>query len=271
MKLKYFGTAAAEGFPGMFCQCDTCMRAKLAGGKNLRTRSQALVNDKLLIDLCPDMLMHIYNYGLNVHEIENILITHCHADHLLESNLQNAYTRYATLNKERTINVYSSGYTIAHIKDINCDRVRCVELFESKSLTADGICITPLAAEHDKGIQPFIYDLCELSSGKRLLYAHDTSIFPAQTWEYMKNKKPYYNFVSLDCTCAISASSPRHLNFNEAVAVKEKMLNMGVTDGKTVFVLNHFSHNGGATYDEMVPIAQKQGFLVSYDTMEIEF
>ncbi|HBJ10614.1 MAG TPA: carbon-phosphorus lyase, partial [Ruminococcaceae bacterium] len=38
MKFQYLGTAAAEGFPGMFCSCDTCEKARKAGGRNIRTR-----------------------------------------------------------------------------------------------------------------------------------------------------------------------------------------------------------------------------------------
>lgn len=28
MKLKYFGTAAAEGVPALFCKCDLCQEAR---------------------------------------------------------------------------------------------------------------------------------------------------------------------------------------------------------------------------------------------------
>ena len=51
MKFRYLGTAAAEGWPAVFCNCDNCMRAKKAGGRNLRTRSQAIINDDLLLSL----------------------------------------------------------------------------------------------------------------------------------------------------------------------------------------------------------------------------
>ena len=45
----------------------------------------------------------------------------------------------------------------------------------------------------------------------------------------------------------------------------------GVADDNTVFVLNHFSHNGGkVTYDEFVKIAAEQDFEISYDGMEVE-
>ena len=45
----------------------------------------------------------------------------------------------------------------------------------------------------------------------------------------------------------------------------------GLADEKTVVVLNHFSHNGGQTYDEMLSEAQKHGFIISYDGLELEF
>ena len=54
MQLHYLGTAAAEGFPGLFCDCDTCRRARAEGGRSLRTRSQALIDGRLLIDLPAD-------------------------------------------------------------------------------------------------------------------------------------------------------------------------------------------------------------------------
>ena len=51
MKVTFLGTAAAEGFPAVFCNCRFCKEARVLGGKNLRTRSQSIVNDDLLIDL----------------------------------------------------------------------------------------------------------------------------------------------------------------------------------------------------------------------------
>ncbi len=49
MKIKYLGTAAAEGIPAIFCECKICKKARELGGKNIRTRSQALINDDLFI------------------------------------------------------------------------------------------------------------------------------------------------------------------------------------------------------------------------------
>ncbi|NLA76424.1 MAG: hypothetical protein GX851_01095 [Clostridiales bacterium] len=53
--------------------------------------------------------------------------------------------------------------------------------------------------------------------------------------------------------------------------MRERFLAMGLADEKTVFCLHHFSHNGGIIHDDLVPLAQAQGFEVSYDTAEFEF
>ena len=58
MKLTYLGTAAAEGFPAVFCNCKYCAEARKLKGKNIRTRSQGMINDDLLIDLPADTYHH---------------------------------------------------------------------------------------------------------------------------------------------------------------------------------------------------------------------
>ena len=61
------------------------------------------------------------------------------------------------------------------------------------------------------------------------------------------------------------------MNLERCVALRDKLKEIGVADENTVFVLHHFSHNGGnAVYDDFSKIAAEHNFLVSYDGMEIE-
>ena len=78
MKIKYLGTAAHEGLPAVFCQCDNCKKARKSGGKNLRTRSQALINDDLLIDLNMDTHVHTLMYGIDLSQIHHCLMPAAH-------------------------------------------------------------------------------------------------------------------------------------------------------------------------------------------------
>jgi len=51
VRVRFPGTAAADGYPNPSCACDNCQQAREAGGKNLRPSSALLVNDDLLSDL----------------------------------------------------------------------------------------------------------------------------------------------------------------------------------------------------------------------------
>ena len=44
MKITYLGTGAAEGVPALFCNCDTCRTVRALGGREIRSRTQILVD-----------------------------------------------------------------------------------------------------------------------------------------------------------------------------------------------------------------------------------
>lgn len=279
MKLKYYGTSAAEGFPGIFCECEFCKRARALGGKNLRSRSQALVDSGLLIDFPPDTLYHAYAFGLPLHKIKNLIITHTHADHLYENDFAQRKETYCFFDgDEFPLNIYGSMPTLDKISRTiqlaNAAKQARWELFELLPFKTSDIGnhkVTPLKAYHDFKILPYIYDI-ENNQNKRLLYAHDTGVFPDETWEYLEKEKPYYNLVSLDCTSGIMPMNyDTHMNVERACIVKDRLFKQGNADSNTIFVLNHFSHNGGAVYDDFAPVAAEKGFVTSYDGLEIEF
>ena len=54
MKLKYYGTGGGAGIPEIFCDCRVCRHAREVGGKDIRTRSQAVIDDKISIDFPVD-------------------------------------------------------------------------------------------------------------------------------------------------------------------------------------------------------------------------
>lgn len=54
MRVRFMGSAAGDAWPAPWCDCEACERARQAGGKNLRTRSGALIDDDVKIDLGPD-------------------------------------------------------------------------------------------------------------------------------------------------------------------------------------------------------------------------
>jgi phosphoribosyl 1,2-cyclic phosphate phosphodiesterase len=131
--------------------------------------------------------------------------------------------------------------------------------------------ITPLKADHDRSQNCVIFIIED--GEKKLLYGNDTGYFPDETWEYLaKNhtEGKAFDYVSLDTTSGMEECRHGHMGINCTVEVKERLIETGAADGNTVFCLNHFSHNGQKIYDELIPIAEKLGFIVSYDGMEVE-
>lgn len=80
MKLTFNGTAAAEGFPALFCECRYCQKARELGVKNIRTRTSCLIDDQYLIDFPPDTYMHVLYGKLKLSKIRHIIVTHSHED-----------------------------------------------------------------------------------------------------------------------------------------------------------------------------------------------
>ena len=275
MKLKYLGTAAAEGIPGMFCNCRVCRNALKIRGKEIKTRSQALLDDKLLIDFPADTYMHILNHGLDLRNIHNVIITHSHSDHFYPNDFWCRFEGIAYDIVEEPLNIYvtEAGYNKALCQlgeDMNETRVKFHKIAPFEPFDVEDYHIIPLAADHDSTSNPVIYIIEK--GEKSLLYAHDTGIFPDSTWDYLEKYNKKFELISLDCTGMAQKNWRRsHLCLNTDKEVYDRLTEIGVCDKNTIVYVNHFSHNGMLTHKELVAEAEKYGFLVTYDSLEVVF
>ena len=273
MNLKFLGTAAAEAMPALFCECENCKKARTLGGKNVRTRSQAIIDGKLLIDFPCDTYHHILQNNIDLSQINHLFITHSHQDHFYPEDLACLNMGFSHPAQNYVLTVYGS-------QDIECDMQNIIpqtngqltykKIEPFKPFKVLDYTVTALKAYHGTE-HPYIY---LVSDGKKtLLYAHDTDYFLDETWDYLIKTKPHINLVSLDCTnCTLDHGDYYgHMGIDENVKCRDKLLELGLIDNNTKVIVNHFSHNGtNSVYDEMVPIAKKHSFLVSYDSMQIE-
>ena len=278
MKLKYLGTAAAEAVPAPFCECEVCENARAKGGRNIRTRSQALVDDRILIDFCADTYLHTLRDNIKLCCIDACIITHNHSDHLYPNELfcrekcashmktEKRFEMYGAYDSAETVKRDYAGYD--RLVERNQFAFHTVKPFEP-FLVGD-YKITGLRADHGTEC-PLIYVIEK--DGRAMLYAHDTGIFPEETWEYLASSGLCFDLVSYDCTNVLLYDFPNrgHMGLGGDAEVRERLQAMGLIHEKTVHVVNHFSHNGLAGYEELVPVAWEKGFLVSYDGMEVEF
>lgn len=278
MKIQYLGTAAAEGVPGIFCECENCKRTKQLGGKNIRTRSQALIDSKILVDFPADTYMHYLKWNIPLEKIKTCIITHSHMDHLYPIEIEMRINGYAHISSGKPLTFYSaeSGYEMLKSvvekyniseNDIVLKLVKPFAPFE-----AEGYGIMPIKATHDEKSTPVIYAIEK--DGKSLLYANDTSELCDESMECLRKVQKPFDVISLDCTQANDPIVPYvgHLNLNKCIVLRDEFIKDGIADENTKVVLNHFSHNGSdVVYDDFVKIAGEKGFITAYDGMILEF
>ena len=272
MKLQYLGTAAAEGIPALFCNCAVCQNARLKKGKEIKTRSQAILDDTLLIDFPADTYMHALQNGLRLFDIHTLLITHCHADHLYERDFWCRNPNVAHNIAEKPLAVYATAAGCKKIRAmsvIDPHRVAVHEIQPFVPFEAEDCRILPLKADHDPATDPVFYIIEK--GEKNLLYAHDTGWFPEESWQFLATYTRKFDFVSLDCTCVFQEYRNGHMGLNACRDTYAQLTQMGLCDGKTVVCLNHFSHNGNATHEQLAAEAEKSGFLVAFDGMTVNF
>jgi phosphoribosyl 1,2-cyclic phosphate phosphodiesterase len=268
MKIHFLGTAAAEGFPAIFCRCAHCINARLLGGNNIRTRSSAIIDDVLKIDLPPDTLHHVLRDGIDLCKVKNVFITHTHSDHLLASELEMRMTGYSH-GCDHPLQVYGSEAVMRKCQEAvpepGSDLIfRLVRPFET--IETDIAKVTPLLANHDPAEICFIYYIEK--DGKKLLYGHDTGWFPEQTWAWLEGKK--LDLAILECTNGLLPFTGGHLNVATVLEIRDLFIQKSILEPQSKVVVTHFSHNIGLLHDDLTSIFHPHGIDVAYDGMLLE-
>src|SRR5262249_24972911 len=159
----------------LFCACEVCRRSRKLGGKNLRSRSSALINGELKVDLPPDTLHHVLTQGLDLTEIKYLVFTHAHDDHLAARELQYMSSIFVPAPITAPLAVFGPCDVIDRIgslPELDSLPLGICCLRPWKTLLVDSYSITPILAQHDPGQTCFNYLLSD--GEKTLLYATDT-------------------------------------------------------------------------------------------------
>jgi len=271
MRLKFLGTAAAEGWPALFCECDACVRAGTLGGKNVRTRSSCLIDDTYMVDFSADTYMHKLMYNLKLSRVEHIFVTHSHYDHFYPHDFKIRIEGFAYIKNKAVLNVYGNSDVKKRFDNalgsMNIKDTVSYNLVEPfKYFKAGEALVMPLPASHSKAENCFIY-IIEIDK-KVLLYGHDSGYYKEEVWNEISKHK--FNGVILDCTSGPTSQRDYHMGIITDGEIKERMLKIGSANDQTKFIINHFSHNINMMHNEIVKIAEPYNFIVSYDGFDIE-
>lgn len=279
MKIKYYGTGAGAGIPEIFCSCRVCSHARENRGKNIRTRSQAVIDGKLSIDYPVDTFLHTVYGGLDMTKINHILITHNHHDHFFTNDVISRYQGikepiYFYCSKEsgaelkKLAEAREEQFHTGKIERTDDCRVVVIELNMFTPVKILDYTVTPLRARHAEHLNSMIYII--RSENKNILWAHDTGKFPADTVEYLKNSGIVFDFISLDCTLKRNAQiTGAHMDLDWCVEMTELLRENGNVNDNTKVVLSHIGHLVERTHDELQKEADDFNMTVAYDGMSV--
>jgi phosphoribosyl 1,2-cyclic phosphate phosphodiesterase len=272
MKITILGSAAAEGYPGLFCDCENCRTAREKGGKDLRARAAVLVNDDLLIDFGPDLLAAALRYNIELTRLRLLLVTHFHGDHWYSENLmfRHQWFRATELSE---LHIIANTRLNSEIEAL-CNYHRIVKedlvikttiLEPFAALQADSYHIRALPAEHNPDTDPLIYTISQ--DGIRLIYASDTGLLAEPTWQALCGYKA--NLLIMEMTMG-ELSGEHHMGRQNFLTTVDRMRKEGTISDDCQTIANHFSHHCTPPHDELEKELAALGIIAAYDGLSIE-
>lgn len=267
MKVKLLGTGAANGIPGLFSQDRVSQFALKHGGKEIRTRSSAELDGVLKIDFPPDIFEQVHRFHCNPADWMAVVFTHSHEDHFALDQFQ--YQLYPfTEHLFSPFTIYGNSAICKKL-----DSAYPAWPFETK-LTQSFVpfevgdyLITPIAAFHDasEDCQNLIFE----KDGKRFLYATDTGVWEAPTWQVLAGKQ--LDAIVIECTEGFKKTSYcGHLDIRLVGETLRRLRDSGALKPGARVVTTHHSSGGEGTHEELSEALAKFGAEPGYDGMEFE-
>ncbi len=269
VKLQVLGTAAAEGWPAPFCECEACQEARRRGGANLRSRSGALLDDDFKIDFSADTLCQMQRARRSLAQLRTLVFTHQHSDHVVPGELQWMWKPFTQTPFSQPLAIYGNAQVLGMLHPMLGSRDD-VELFKLKpfraATTPTGDTILPLPAQHVEGAL-----VLRISRGdKHLFYGHDSGFYPPETLEALSDGTPL-DIALFDCTNGGAfCDNKTHMGIDGVAHMARELRQRGAVTEKTRLIATHFSHNGGLLHEELVRACLPHGIEVAFDGMVLE-
>ena len=269
MNLFFLGTAAAEGYPGIFCNCAACNQARALGGRNLRLRSALLVNEDLLIDFGPDLLAAAQRFNRNLSRVRTGLVTHGHSDHFYLMNFEMRGGSFTGDLPIPTLDLFAPRDVTATLEQAAPDlaelhlRTHPIQAFERWN--HGGYAFQAFHAYHAIGHHEAVF--YSISDGRHaVLYATDTGSFPQDTWDALKGQS--FDVVILEETLG-DGTYDQHLGFTGFLEHVQRMRAEGMLREGGRVIAHHFSHSGNPPYEQLAAFFAPHEVEVAYDGLEI--
>ena len=279
---EFWGTSAAEGIPAPFCRCAVCEEARKLGGKHRRLRSCFRLSDKIMLDLGADAVVQSIKYG-DITDIEHVLVTHTHDDHLnphmlMEAMWSKAYRKtlhyYFTEDSFKIVQHWRENPWILKGKVPEWEAEGIVAFHQlrfGETYQIDDVKVTPCRGNHKGNVEPCsaMY-LVELPDGRKLFYGLDSGEYFPETIEALKQVKIDI-FVSEATGGVREGTHPHHMYLRDVRKLIGQLYEQGTLHDESIVYLTHINH--GSSHTQMVDGTKALQFpvktVVAWDGLRI--
>ncbi len=284
MEFMFLGTSAGEQYPGFWCRCANCEKARRLGGRNIRKNSSAWIAPDTMLDFGFEIFMQAERFGVPVIDTKYILITHSHEDHLYPfmiawramkpglvlppppSAVGPRFSEIGLLqvfgNKAACASV--NKWVGSRLKECN---VEVVELLPFQPREIGPMRVTPVLANHPDHSGPGFNYIIE-RAGRTVLYALDTGWFPPETQAEIEKHR--YDLAVIEGTFGNGAESEGHMNFRKLLMARRLFEERSLLKPGAKFCATHIAPHWTPVHDEIAPAMAEKGITIAYDGLRID-
>lgn len=267
MTVRLLGTGGADGIPNPYCDCAVCSRARVERGREIRTRSAALVDDTIKVDLCPETSWQLLRDGLTALDWSALVFTHSDPDHFALDELQ--YCLFPFVSRDMApFPIYANDTICCHIEaKYPAWPFELHRTVSFEPVTIGEYRLVPVRANHTPSEDA--HNLVFQRDGKTFLYATDTGWWHESTWEFLREFR--LDLLVIECSEGLTGTDYYgHLSVKELIEVVDRLRGQGTLDEESRVVTTHHAHTGGATYEKLVEVLEPLGIAVGYDGLVLE-
>lgn len=267
MTIRLLGTGAADGIPSLFGTDEVSAYARLHRGKDIRTRTCALVDDELMIDLGPDTNAQCQRDGIDSGLWSGVIFTHSDDDHVQVNELQYGLFPF-TSAEYLPFTIYGNRQVLDRIERRYPDWPMELVFSQSYHPFQHGkYRITPIRARHIETED--CQNLLIQADGRTIFYASDTGVPFEETFEFLQDIR--VDTMVIECTDGFCPQPyDGHLDLEECVAVVDRLRKQGTLGDHSTIVSTHHSVRGKARHCDLERVLNPHGISVGYDGMVIQ-
>lgn len=294
-RLLVLGSAASEGIPAYFCGCRVCRAAAKLGGPDIRARVSYNFGGDVQIDFGPDMMRAWHAHPDILSRMRHVLVTHAHEDHLSPLELlfhSRAYAPVPLLDavlqihgtaptRERMVREFAlrEGETFEQRLAAADLAFHLFQPFDSFALPGCDAFVRTFAADHVAHLDPCVF-LVTLR-GRTVFIGNDTGFLPDASWEALAKLRGQtaIDVAVLDDTGELYGvpESPKegdpwlhnHMSAPAVLETFDRLAALGLLAPACIRAVNHFSHNAGATHDDLRAFFEPRGIVVCHDGLSL--